>query len=246
MLGTRWFFIVCLFVSFVGVGVIAGVPLAGHNQPASHDIAAGHEVWRTYGCEGCHTLYGQGGAYAPDLTHIVNQRGPDYLREFMVNPNAFHPGQRAMPRFNITQDEVTHLLAFLQYQARTQHWPPRPIVVAGGQPIFGPLADDANTGGDPQRASGRLVFSQRCASCHSLEPGVNQVGPTLWNIASVAISRVPGQTAEQYIRDSILYPGDYIVEGYADVMQKNLGEVLSSEDIDAVVAFLLALGQNDS
>ena len=81
-----------------------------------------------------------------------------------------------------------------------------------------------------------------CASCHSLEPNVVLVGPSLAGVASRAAERVSRLAAEDYLRQSIVQPNAYIVEGFsADVMYQHYSEVLSEDDLDALVAFLLTL-----
>jgi hypothetical protein len=47
--------------------------------------------------------------------------------------------------------------------------------------------------------------------------------------------------AETYIRDSILHPGDYVVEGFPDAMQRNLGDTLTSDQLNDIIAFLMTL-----
>ena len=81
-----------------------------------------------------------------------------------------------------------------------------------------------------------------CRICHSLDPGLVLIGPSLDGIATRAATRVPGLSAEEYIRQSILDPNAYVVEGFpAGQMLQNFGELLSGEDIDNLVAFLLTL-----
>jgi hypothetical protein len=46
-------------------------------------------------------------------------------------------------------------------------------------------------------------------------------------------------SAEEYLRESIVDPAAYIVEGYPDGMPKAYKILLSEEDIDNLVAFLL-------
>ena len=51
---------------------------------------------------------------------------------------------------------------------------------------------------------------------------------------------MPGLSAEEYLRESIVDPAAYIVEGYSDgTMPKGFRFLLSEEDIDSLVAFLL-------
>ncbi len=248
MRGSRLVFATSLIIS----ALLLVVMLPGPLQPraGTEQVNIGREVWRTYDCEGCHTLYGQGGAYAPDLTHSFSQRGETYLREFLVNPAAFHPEQRQMPAFGLTRSETDAVLAFLEWigtQDAAQNWPPNPILVSGRIPesgLSGNVAgSSAATSANPAER-GRYWFSQPpaiCSTCHSLTPDVVIVGPSLAGIGSRAAERVPGLSAEAYLRQSIIQPDVYIVPGFQDVMQKNFGSALSAETINDLIAFLMTL-----
>lgn len=104
--------------------------------------------------------------------------------------------------------------------------------VVGGDPVEGKrLYDEASLG-----------VNAGCRICHSLEEGVTLVGPSFAGVASRAVARVPGMTAEEYLRQSILDPNAYIVPGFpANQMVNNLDEVLTEQQIEDLVAFLLTL-----
>jgi nitric oxide reductase subunit C len=254
MPGTRLFFAASLvLVSAVIVGTLRDIAarIAASYVPA--EVAAGYGLWRANGCEGCHTLFGQGGPYAPDLTRIYRQRGEAYLREFLVNPNAFHPNQRIMPRFGLTVAETDALMAFLDWIGQQNAgWPPRAIQVSSAFAIDESLtsafalvpAGGGNEIPDNPVERGRYWFMRppaNCATCHALEPDVVIVGPSLAGIAGRAATRVPGQSAEEYIRNSMLNPGDYVVEGFQNVMAQNLADVLSGDQINDIITFLMTL-----
>jgi cytochrome c oxidase subunit 2 len=101
--------------------------------------------------------------------------------------------------------------------------------------------------GDPERGrqiwdDGGGVLSGNCSGCHSLdgsEQVENRRAPTWRGISGRAGDRVPGLSAEEYLRESIVDPAAYIVEGYSDFMQKGFRFLLSEEDVDSLVAFLL-------
>jgi hypothetical protein len=88
----------------------------------------------------------------------------------------------------------------------------------------------------------RLGASLGCDVCHSVRPGVNKVGPSLAGIGDAAADRVPGLSAEEYLRQSILDPDAYIVDGYSSgQMLPVYGERLDDREIEALVAYLLSL-----
>ena len=68
------------------------------------------------------------------------------------------------------------------------------------------------------------------------------VGPSLAGIATGGESRMQGMDAQAYIRDSILNPDGYIVEGFPEgAMPLDLKDQMAPEDLEAVVAYLLTL-----
>ena len=61
-------------------------------------------------------------------------------------------------------------------------------------------------------------------------------------IANQADKRIPGMSAEDYLRESILEPDAYIVKGFPPgQMLPDLDEKLNSKQIGDLVAFLLTL-----
>lgn len=93
----------------------------------------------------------------------------------------------------------------------------------------------------PQETKGKEVFNHHCAACHALSPNTIIVGPSLAGIAVRAGERVPGMDAKTYLQTSILKPDAYLVEGFPNSMLPDLAKRLSSEDFDALVAYLLTL-----
>lgn len=106
----------------------------------------------------------------------------------------------------------------------------------------------AATGASPGLA---LFGTAACASCHTIQ-GVSQggLGPPLDGIASAAGNRIPGYSAEDYIRESIVEPDAYTA-GEADGLSQDYQEgvmsatmagiALSDEDVEALVEYLLSL-----
>jgi mono/diheme cytochrome c family protein len=90
---------------------------------------------------------------------------------------------------------------------------------------------------------------QNCTACHNPNEPVPGTGPYVYGIANVAAERVGGQTAVEYLYNSIAHPNDYILEQQGDmmyaanVMPSDWTEVLTDDDIYHIVAYLLTLDQ---
>jgi mono/diheme cytochrome c family protein len=94
---------------------------------------------------------------------------------------------------------------------------------------------------DPVSRGRQLYRSIGCANCHEPNLFGQRMAPPLDHIGTDAATRVPGMSAEEYIRQSILDPGAYVVPGYQDSMPRGLGRDLPPTDLDALVAYLLSL-----
>ena len=93
----------------------------------------------------------------------------------------------------------------------------------------------------PLEQIGQSVYTVRCAQCHVLAPDTVVIGPSLAGIATRAATRLEGYDAQAYIEMSILAPKDFLVDGFPDTMPTNFGKELTSEEFEAIVAFLLTL-----
>ena len=79
-----------------------------------------------------------------------------------------------------------------------------------------------------------------CITCHSLEPDVVIVGPSHAGIGERIAGGVNGLSAEDYLRQSILEPNSHVVNGFTEgIMYQDFSTVLSPQDVDDLVAFLL-------
>src|SRR5262245_59401060 len=58
---------------------------------ASFDVQKGSAVYQRSNCSSCHVINGEGGTVGPELTTIGIQRGPDYLRQAILDPGAARP-----------------------------------------------------------------------------------------------------------------------------------------------------------
>lgn len=231
------------------------------------EVIEGKHVWHRKNCINCHTLFGEGAYYAPDLTKITKQRGEAFLTAFLKDPSKFYSEEkhrRIMPNLNLSDSEISDVIAFLDWVAEVdnQGWPPRPIVVSSGQLAGTYGADNAASGeavSDSPVALGEAVFrnpEMACSSCHSLQPGVPLPGPALAGLASraeeiIASADYKGEATDVagYIRESIVLPSIYLVPGPnfstgpggISLMPPGFGERLDENEIENLVAYLMSL-----
>jgi cytochrome c oxidase subunit II len=88
----------------------------------------------------------------------------------------------------------------------------------------------------------RIVKKAGCLNCHAIE-GPTKVGPDFKGVYGRKVALEGGKTAvadEDYLRESIVDPQAKIVKGFPPVMP-TFKTTLSSDDIDAVVAYLKTL-----
>jgi cytochrome c553 len=84
--------------------------------------------------------------------------------------------------------------------------------------------------------------AEGCVSCHKYDEkeGKAEKAPYTKGTATRAATRVPGMSAEDYIKESITKPDAYIVEGFnkGDMYAKWSTE-LSAQEINDLIAYLL-------
>ncbi|MEO7067230.1 MAG: cytochrome c [Rhodanobacter sp.] len=240
---TRLFAIVgTLLVGLLFLGMtfdtLRQIPKLTNAQNITPEVTLGNKVWHENNCINCHTLFGEGAYYAPDLTKITQLRGEAYLRAYLHDPSKFYDEQkvrRLMPTQNLSDADITGLIAFFDWVSKVdnQGWPPRPLLVSGSSlpgmaaaagPAGAPAAGaSSTTQGNNPVALGESLFhsaSPPCAACHSTAPGVNMAGPSLSGISAVAEKAIASGTykgeakdVDGFIRESILHPSKYLEPG---------------------------------
>lgn len=78
--------------------------------PKTKLVSDGRLVWQKYNCHTCHQFYGLGGYLGPDLTNVYSRSNKNeaYIKAMIQS------GVRQMPAFDLSEDEMTTLLAFLK------------------------------------------------------------------------------------------------------------------------------------
>lgn len=244
-----------------------------HSENITPAVTHGKDVWHKYNCINCHTLLGEGAYYAPDLTKITQHRGEAYLKAYMRDPSQFYDEEkhrRLMPKQNLSEEEITDLIAFLDWVSKidNQDWPPRPILVTGS---FVPGADTVSVSGDDAvpsavrpvtseddpRAQGENIFRTAipaCNACHSTAPGADMAGPTLAGLATRAANIIASpdykgsaEDVKGYILESIVDPSAHLIPGNmysangTSFMPTGYDKSLTAEQLEYLTAYLASL-----
>jgi mono/diheme cytochrome c family protein/cytochrome c551/c552 len=148
-------------------------------------------------------------------------------------------------------DEVANVAAYvmnweadaLQQTAETDPWIPFQDTPSRGSPYEG--AEQAAAAPAEPRAPSELFVSMACSGCHILDQPQTDtnrglVGPNFGNLLENAAQRVEGQSAAEYIHNSIVNTNAYIVDGYMpNIMPQDFAQRMSEEEINALVEWLL-------
>lgn len=86
---------------------------AGHPARAQDDAAArGRATFMKNGCHGCHAIGNVGSPMAPNLSHIGRKHGPEYLRQWLRDPQSLRPSAH-MPALELTEADIEILAVYL-------------------------------------------------------------------------------------------------------------------------------------
>jgi mono/diheme cytochrome c family protein len=126
-------------------------------------------------CLSCHSINGNGGDMAPELTWEGSAVQRSWLEDFMKNPNTLRPALiRRMPKFNLSPAEIKTISDY---------------VLAGYQaPGLDPQMPDPHTLGPDAAGRGKQLFYSKygCQSCHiaDFKTDKGYVGPALAGVGS--------------------------------------------------------------
>jgi len=125
-------------------------------------------------------------------------------------------------------------------EAAFSTWLSKERAAGGGAPAGGATGGSTTATGGAEEALGSKTFaSAGCGACHEFKKAGTdaQVGPSLDDLTAAA--QKAGESVPDYVRESIEDPNKVVVAGYQPgVMPQNFKESLSSEEIDALVAYV--------
>lgn len=206
---------------------------------------AGRQIWHTKNCQACHQMYGFGGFLGPDLTNVASRIERSQLAAQLSR------GEGQMPRFDMNNDEIDALWAFLEAMNKTGIGQARnPNLVDHGimrdSRKITALKLVIEESGSSEVASGFEIFqSSSCVGCHVLygesaigAPDLSRSGATLDSESILQVlehGRLPGMPPSNLEPDQrasvqafITFMGEHRQETLGRVVEEPGGSFWSS------------------
>lgn len=208
-------------VAFVGLTFdsFQRIPAQTHADAITAEVAHGKDLWDHNNCMGCHTLFGEGAYYAPELTKVYERRGATFIRAMLKDPASMYPGQRQMRKYDFSPEQIDALVAFFKWAGSVDlnGFPAKPTLALPSTP---PNAEPSGATASARPAA----FNQICSACHSLDGRGGNVGPVLDHVAT--------RLDADYLRKWLKNPASV----KSDAKMPALG--LSDGQVEELVSFL--------
>lgn len=135
----RSFFIGGTAVSFLAFIILTVYSLSPENDQTNHEnitekVIQGKHLWETNNCMGCHSIMGEGGYYAPELTKVVERKGEPMIKAILQSPVPWAPNGRKMVAYEMTDEEAEAMIEYLKWIGE--------LDLNGFERIVSPLAKD--------------------------------------------------------------------------------------------------------
>lgn len=130
--GTAFFF--AIFAALVAHSFMFAREIESAH-PISDSVAQGKRVWERHACFDCHTLYGEGARYAPEVGAVWQKYGGDKdstgaresLKAWLKAQPTGVADRHQMPNFKLSEPDLDNVIEFLRWSSEIdlQGWPPK-------------------------------------------------------------------------------------------------------------------------
>ncbi len=155
--------LVAYLMTLKDAGINSSV-LTGWDPTDSAEIEKGEFLFiEQYACDGCHkrSADGEGGVVGPELSYALERIRPEWLFYWIKNPQAIRPDS-PMPNFNIPDDEIRSLLAYL-------------YSISGNASAARTVANEAMPDPEQLKKGKKLVETKNCMGCHMIDSFNSQI-----------------------------------------------------------------------
>lgn len=203
------------------------IPAQTNSEELSKMVIKGKHLFEQNNCMGCHTLFGEGAYYAPELTKVYERRGEAFIHAMLTDPQKMYPGERKMTKYDFSEEDKKSLIAFFRWVGRVDlnGFPPKPDLDRTAVP-------NATGQSENEEMLARIesrpkIFNQMCVACHQLGGQGGNAGPALDGVGS--------RRSAEYIKNWLKDP----ISMKADSKMPKLP--LSESDVVELTAFLSQL-----
>lgn len=169
--------IIFLFLSY---DTLKQIPEQTHEENITNSVIRGKNIWESNNCMGCHTIFGEGAYYAPELTNVYTRRSEEFIKLFLKDPNAMYPGKRKMIKYDFSDAEIEDVIAYLKWcsEVDLNGFPAEPFLKK--HTIISTISAGQTTN-KPD------IFDKLCLTCHTFQGKGNRIegAPILDNIGTL-------------------------------------------------------------
>ena len=200
------------------------IPAQTREENITKQVVAGKKIWENNNCMGCHTLFGEGAYYAPELTKVIERRGKPWLRLFLKDPQKMFPGERKMTNYEFNDEQIEEVIAFLEWCGNVD------LNGFPADPPLGRVASPIVTTGKSDLPKPEL-FTTICVACHTVGGVGGNVGPALDTVGG----KMDRESMKSWISDpQKIKPGTVMPQ-----------IPMTSEQLDEIVSYLLSLSNEN-
>ncbi len=105
------------FLIFIGLTIysFSDAQDQSNYEAITEQVVRGKVIWEENNCMGCHTILGEGGYYAPELTKVLDRRGEGYVKAVLMTPIPWAPNGRKMVAYGFSEEEADDVIAFFDW-----------------------------------------------------------------------------------------------------------------------------------
>lgn len=168
-----------------------------------------------------------------------------WVPEFRVKQDVLPGGEEFIRELRITPNEVGEYVIRCAELCGTGHARMLEAVFVMTDTDYQAWISDQSCQYSEAACQGKeWAFEFGCVACHSFD-GTEKIGPTWFGLFGSTAPMEGGESVlmdEAFIRESILDPMAQIHEGFIAAMPTNFGEQLSDQQLEELIAFIMALG----
>lgn len=127
---------VVTFLIFIGLTVfsLSKAQDQTNMEDITESVVRGKLIWEKNNCMGCHSIFGEGAYYAPELTKVVERRGEPLIKAILMSKSPWNPKGRKMVAYGMTEEEANDVIAFFKWAGN--------VDLNGFERIVSPLAKE--------------------------------------------------------------------------------------------------------